>query len=63
MAEKAKFRYEDWTEWIASPEGKKAAEGTTTGIYLENRLWAAFVAGRELSKPGPRPRARRRKGK
>jgi len=34
-----------WPRWIRSDEGKRCAQGTATGIYLENRLWHAFIAG------------------
>lgn len=31
--------------WLASDEGMRATEGRTSGVYLENRLKAAFIAG------------------
>lgn len=37
----------NWPDWIKSEEGKRASNFDTLidGDYLENRLWAAFVAG------------------
>ena len=41
----------DWSDWIKSDEGKRAATLSTLPktkdgeIFLENRLWSAFVAG------------------
>lgn len=40
----------DWPAWIRSEEGKRCADLSTintlgSDVYLENRLWAAFVAG------------------
>lgn len=35
----------DRDEWLASEEGMHCQDGTATGIYLRNRLEAAFVAG------------------
>jgi hypothetical protein len=32
-------------QWLESDEGKKCGEGMTSGKYLENRLFYAFVAG------------------
>jgi len=40
-----------WPDWIESEEGKRCANPKTLnldyrqGEFLENRLWAAFVAG------------------
>lgn len=40
-----------WPDWIESEEGKRCADPKTLnldyrqGEFLENRLWAAFVAG------------------
>jgi hypothetical protein len=34
-----------WKSWIASVRGKKLSEGTASGVYLKNRLEAAFNAG------------------
>lgn len=34
-----------WENWIESNEGVKAAEGETSGYYLQNRLLRAFMAG------------------
>lgn len=39
-----------WTKWINSEEGKSCSEGNATGVYLDNRLWRAFIAGRESMK-------------
>jgi hypothetical protein len=36
-----------WNEWKSSPEGMVTFEGTAQGSYLRNRLWRAFMAGRE----------------
>jgi len=43
----------NWTDWIKSAEGLRAANASTLiGLdrgkferFLENRLWAAFMAG------------------
>jgi hypothetical protein len=41
----------NWLDWIKSEEGKRCADPATLkldyrqGEFLENRLWAAFVAG------------------
>jgi len=42
----------NWTNWIQSEEGKRAANLSTLypnhkdgEVYLENRLWYAFMAG------------------
>jgi hypothetical protein len=41
----------NWPDWIKSDEGKRCADPKTLrldyrqGEFLENRLWAAFVAG------------------
>lgn len=35
-----------WEEWLNSEEGKKCTEGSAEGVYLQNRLWKAFMAGR-----------------
>jgi hypothetical protein len=52
--ESLKQQAPDWTDWIKSDEGKRCANVTSLvkivtqkdrEIYLENRLWAAFVAG------------------
>jgi hypothetical protein len=32
-------------QWLFSPEGMKCGEGTTSGVYLQNRLQRAFEAG------------------
>lgn len=36
-----------WNKWIGSAEGKKCMESGAAGVYLENRLWHAFMAGIE----------------
>ena len=47
----------NWTGWIQSEEGKRAANINTLypnskdgSLYLENRLWSAFVAGAEYER-------------
>lgn len=35
-----------WAKWINSREGFQCLSGRTSGEYLENRLWRAFMAGR-----------------
>ena len=37
-----------WDKWTESHEGIKCLAGTTSGAYLKNRLWAAFMAGAEV---------------
>ena len=32
-------------QWLLSDEGKRCCEGSASGIYLENRLVRAFLAG------------------
>ena len=36
-----------WHKWLASPEGLRCVnfDGLTRGVYLENRLYNAFMAG------------------
>lgn len=34
-----------WDEWLESDEGSRMSSGTTSGQYLYNRLWWAFMAG------------------
>lgn len=36
-----------WEKWKETDEAKKCLEGKTWGVYLENRLMRAFMAGRE----------------
>jgi len=43
-----------WQKWLTSDEGKQIAEGTTAGVYLENRLWVAFMAGRKSVERQPK---------
>lgn len=45
----------DWQEymkrfnkWLESDEGKGCTEGTTSGVYLENRLKNAMKAGNDI---------------
>lgn len=35
-----------WEEWRNSEEGYRCIDTPCGGIYLENRLWRAFMAGR-----------------
>lgn len=39
-----------WIEWKRSPEGMEMCAGQASGVYLENRLWRAFMAGRETQR-------------
>jgi hypothetical protein len=45
-----------WPDWIESEEGKRSADistlppGPKGATYLENRLWAAFVAGAKFER-------------
>ena len=32
-------------EWLKGEEGKQCQSGVATGIYLQNRLESAFIAG------------------
>jgi hypothetical protein len=47
-----------WQDWIESEEGKRTANistlpvGERGGQYLENRLWAAFIAGAQAVREG-----------
>lgn len=43
----AEYRFDgdSWVKWYSSEEGKQCRQGTTSGEYLENRLWRAFMAG------------------
>lgn len=41
----APFFKQRWDRWIRSSDGRRAADGTTSGQYLENRLHGAFSAG------------------
>lgn len=34
-------------KWFQSEDGQKCSQGTTSGIYLQNRLSLAFMAGWE----------------
>lgn len=35
-----------WEKWKQSVQGALAMEGNAGGVYLQNRLWDAFMAGR-----------------
>lgn len=35
----------EWRKWRDSDEGSACLEGATSGLFLENRLWYAFMAG------------------
>lgn len=35
-----------WYEWKRTPEAQGCLEGSPTGVYLEHRLWTAFIAAR-----------------
>lgn len=36
-------------KWLVSDDGKKCRRGQTSGIYLQNRLERAFLAGTNFS--------------
>lgn len=38
-----------WEEWLDSKEGHECSEGAASGEYLKNRLWRAFMAGRNIT--------------
>lgn len=47
-----------WKAWISSPEGLKCADvgflkSPADGVYLNNRLWRAFMDGTALRAPSP----------
>lgn len=36
---------EAWLKWIDSAEGVACSSGSSSGEFLKNRLWHAFMAG------------------
>ena len=49
-----------WPDWIKSEEGKRCADvstltGSAASKFLENRLWAAFVAGAKAGRSEKKP--------
>lgn len=36
-----------WESWLNSTRGRECARDEASGDYLKNRLWWAFMAGRE----------------
>lgn len=47
-----------WKDWLTSKEGQNCANSKTlpeqnADVYLENRLWRAFVAGTRVEAQSP----------
>lgn len=34
-----------WEEWKKTTEAEQCLDGQTSGVFLHNRLWRAFMAG------------------
>lgn len=43
-----------WITWLETKQAKICTQDYAKGPYLENRLWAAFMAGYEAARTAPK---------